>query len=167
MEQALSNVSPEALRGAMRLWATGVTIVTAKLDGYCHGMTVSSFTSISLDPPLVMVSLEYSTRTHDMVAETGFFGITILSEGQQAISERFAGRLSDSQDRFTGLDTFTMETGAPFVVGGLAFMDCQVTSRIEAGGHTLFIAQVVATRFITDHDKPIIYFNRSYRHLCS
>jgi flavin reductase (DIM6/NTAB) family NADH-FMN oxidoreductase RutF len=167
VEQALSNVSPEALRGAMRLWATGVTVVTTKLDGYFHGMTVSSFTSISLDPPLVMVSLEHSTRTHDMVAQTGFFGITILSEGQQAISERFAGRFSDSQDRFAGLETFTMETGAPFVAGGLAFMDSQITSRIEAGSHTLFIAQVVATRFITDHGNPIIYFNRSYRHLCS
>jgi flavin reductase (DIM6/NTAB) family NADH-FMN oxidoreductase RutF len=167
VEQALSNVSPEALRGAMRLWATGVSVVTTILDGSCHGMTVSSFTSISLDPPLVMVSLEHSTRTHDMVAQTGIFGITILSEGQQAISERFAGRLSDSQDRFAGLETFTMETGAPFVAGGLAFMDSQVTSRIEAGSHTLFIARVVATRFITDHENPIIYFNRSYHHLYS
>jgi flavin reductase (DIM6/NTAB) family NADH-FMN oxidoreductase RutF len=167
VEQALSNVSPEALRGAMRLWVTGVIIVSTKLNGYCHGMTVSSFTSISLEPPLVMVSLEHSTRTHDMVAQTGFFGVTILSEGQQAISERFAGRSTDSQDRFTGLETFTMETGAPFVAGGLAFMDSQVTSRIEAGSHTLFIARVVATRFITDHENPIVYFNRSYHHLCS
>jgi flavin reductase (DIM6/NTAB) family NADH-FMN oxidoreductase RutF len=166
VEQALSNVSPEALRGAMRLWATGVTVVTTKLNGIWHGMTVSSFTSISLDPPLIMISLEHSTRTHDMVMQTGFFGVTILSEGQTAISERFAGRLSDSLDRFAGLDTFTMETGAPFIAGGLAFMDSQVSSRVEAGSHTLFIARVVATRFIADHESPIVYFNRAYHHLC-
>lgn len=166
MEQALSNVDPEALRGAMRLWATGVTVVTTELNGIWHGMTVSSFTSISLDPPLLMVSLEHGTRTHEMVEQAGFFGVTILSEGQQAISQRFAGQFVESNDRFTGLETFTMETGAPFIVGGLAYMDSQVTSRLVAGGHTLFIARVVATRFITDHERPIVYFNRAYHRLC-
>ena len=167
VEQALSNVNPEALRGAMRLWATGVTIVTTTLDGVWHGMTVSSFTSISLDPPLVMVSLEHGTRTLDMLEQSGLFGITILSEGQQAISERFAGRLSESEDRFDNLDVFTLETGAPFVAGGLAFMDNLVSSKIDAGTHTLFIARVIATRFTTDYERPIVYFNRAYRHLCS
>jgi flavin reductase (DIM6/NTAB) family NADH-FMN oxidoreductase RutF len=165
VEQALSNVDPEALRGAMRLWATGVTIVTTRLNGYWHGMTVSSFTSISLDPPLLMVSLEHGTRTHDMVEQAGFFGVTILSEGQQAISQRFAGQSAESRDRFADLETFTMETGAPFIAGGLAFMDSQVASRVVAGSHTLFIARVVATRFITDHERPIVYFNRAYHHL--
>ncbi len=114
-----------------------------------------------------MVSLEHSTRTHDMVAQTGFFGVTILSEGQKAISERFAGRLSETQDRFADLEVFTMETGAPFIAGGLAFLDSQVSSRVVAGSHTLFIARVVATRFITDHESPVVYFNRAYHHLCS
>jgi flavin reductase (DIM6/NTAB) family NADH-FMN oxidoreductase RutF len=167
VEQALSDVNPEALRGAMRLWATGVTIVTTKVNGIWHGMTVSSFTSISLDPPLVMVSLEHGTRTYGMVAQAGLFGVTILSKDQQAISERFAGRSSDSQDRFAGLEVFTMETGAPFISGGLAYLDNLVSSSIDAGSHTLFIARVVATRFVTDHEHPMIYFNRSYHHLCS
>jgi flavin reductase (DIM6/NTAB) family NADH-FMN oxidoreductase RutF len=167
VERALSNVSPDALRGAMRLWATGVTIVTTKLNGDWHGMTVSSFTSISLDPPLLMVSLEHGTRTHDMVKQAGFFGVTILSEGQQVISQRFAGQLAESRDRFADLEVFTMETGAPFIVGGLAFMDNQVASRVVAGSHTLFIARVVATRFIPDNERPIVYFNRAYHHLCS
>jgi flavin reductase (DIM6/NTAB) family NADH-FMN oxidoreductase RutF len=166
VEQALSNVSPEALRGAMRLWATGVTIVTTTLNGNWHGMTVNAFTSISLDPPLVMVSLEHGTRTRDMVEQAGIFGITILSESQQAISERFAGRLIEGQDRFANMETFTLETGAPFIVGGLAFMDAMVSSRMDAGSHTLYIARVVATRFITDHPSPIVYYNRDYHHLC-
>lgn len=166
MEQVLSNVNPEALRRAMRLWSTGVTIVTTTLNGVRHGMTVNSFTSISLDPPLVMVSLEHGARTHAMVEQTGFFGVTILGEGQQAISERFAGRYSELEDRFANLEVFTLETGAPFVAGGLAFIDSQVSSRVDAGTHTLYIGRVIATRYITDHERPIIYFNRDYHHLC-
>ena len=84
------TVSPDELRYAMRRWTTGVTVVTAQHDGIRHGMTVSTFTSLSLEPPFVMVSLERSTRTHDLVVQAGAFGVTILADNQQPISDSFA-----------------------------------------------------------------------------
>ncbi|MDH3943207.1 MAG: flavin reductase family protein, partial [Anaerolineae bacterium] len=83
------------LRAAMRRWATGVSIVSTKLDESIHGMTVNSFTSISIDPALITVALEKTTRTHEMIMQSRIFGVTILTGEQQDISDRFAGRLPD------------------------------------------------------------------------
>jgi flavin reductase (DIM6/NTAB) family NADH-FMN oxidoreductase RutF len=162
------TVSPEDLRSVMRRWVTGVTVVTTQYEGVRHGMTVNSFTSISLEPPLILVSLERTTRTHKMVKASGYFGVTILSENQQKISDCFAGRHTEHQDRFEGLTTLSIKSGIPFISGGLAFFDCRVVSTYDAGTHTLFIAEVLAVAAGQDsHDKskPLIYYNRDYREL--
>ena len=156
-------VKPEDLRCAMRQWATGVSVVSAQHDGQRHGMTVNSFTSISLDPPLVLVSLERVTRTHDMVGEAGSFAVTILRHDQREISDTFAGRLTEQSDRFAGLETFTLQTGAPLITGGIAHFDCQVVATYEAGTHTVFIGQVVALN--CDTGDPLLYYNRDYHQL--
>lgn len=152
------------LRSAMRAWTTGVAIVTAEHGGKRHGMTVSSFTSISLDPPLVVISLSTGSHTHDLVQQAGAFGVSVLAASQQHISERFAGKLRSDEDRMEGLKTETFVTGAPFIEGGLAFLDCRVIQAIEAGMNTLFIAEVVAIRG-DDHDAPLVYHDRQYRRL--
>lgn len=157
-------VLPDELRSAMRQWATGVSIVTTSVDDISHGMTVNSLTSISLDPPYVMVSLEQSTRTHRMVKTSGFYAVTILSAGQQQISDCFAGRHTEHEDRFSGVETFTIQTGAPFITGGLVFLDCVVVSTIDAATHTLFIGEVVALKYGQPGD-PLLYYNRNYRWL--
>ncbi len=153
----------ESLRQAMRHWATGVTVVTTVHQGRRHGMTVSSFTSVSLDPPLVLVALQRDTRTRTMVAAAGVFAVTVLSQGHQAISNRFAG-WEESVDRFAGLETFTLVTGAPLLRDGEAWLDCRVSQRVEAGTHTVFIGEVVDARFAETFD-PLLYFNRAYRRL--
>jgi flavin reductase (DIM6/NTAB) family NADH-FMN oxidoreductase RutF len=164
----ISNTTPaervEQLRAAMRAWTTGVAVVTAAHQGEQHGMTVSSFTSISLDPPLVVISLQAASHTHELVTRAAAFGVTILSAGQQDLSERFAGRADDGGDRLDGLQTETFLTGAPFLKGGLAFLDCRVTQAIPVGMNTLFIAEVVAVRG-DDHDAPLVYHDRTYRRL--
>lgn len=166
MERSELDVNPHDLRLAMRLWATGVTIVTSKVKEVQHGMTVSSFTSVSLDPPTVLISLEKSTRTHELVQESGIFGVTILGSGQREISDRFAGRQTEFQDRFLGVDIFTLETGVPLLVDGLASFDCRVVSAYEVGSHTIFIGDVLASQIKMNESKPLIYFNRNYRILC-
>ena len=88
----MTHIEPEQVRHAMRAWASGVTIVTAAHKNEQHGMTVSSFASVSLDPPLLMVALQKTTRTSGLVSRAQAFGVTILSAGQREISERFAGR---------------------------------------------------------------------------
>lgn len=157
-------VDPHTLRRAMRRWPSGVTVVTSRHQDDRHGMTVSSFSSISLTPPLVLVSLERGTRTHQIVRESGIFGVTILTLDQHAISNRFAGRETETEDRFAGLEVHTLETGAPLLEGGLVCLDCQVDSILDYGTHAIVVGEVVAVR-IDDSGEPLLYFNREYRRL--
>ncbi|MEK6751455.1 MAG: flavin reductase family protein [Chloroflexota bacterium] len=155
------TLDAESLRSAMRAWSAGVTVVTATHAGQKHGMTVNSFTSISLAPALITVSLQQSTRTHEMVMASRAFGLTILSAGQSKISDIFAGRFPEIVDRFAGLETETRVTGSPLIVGGLAWLDCRVVETFDAGLNTLFIAEVVATRG-SGEGQPLVYHNRKY-----
>ncbi len=154
----------DGLRAAMRAWTSGVTIVTASYGGEKHGMTVSSFTSISLDPPLIIISLQAVSRTHELVSKSQTFGVTILAADQKELSERFAGRAEESGDRLDGLETETFITGAPFIKGGLAYLDCRVTQNIQSGMNTIFVAEVVAARG-DNHEHPLVYHDRQYRTL--
>ncbi len=158
-------VEPALLRSAMRQWVTGVTIVSSRWQSEYHGMTVSSFTSISLDPPLICVSLAGDTRTHRLVEASNIFGVTLLNENQQEISDRFAGRIADSQDRFSGLQIFSLLTGAPFLMDGLAWLDCEVFNKIIAGNNTVFIGRVVAVQ-LGQPNQPLLYYDRDYRNIC-
>jgi flavin reductase (DIM6/NTAB) family NADH-FMN oxidoreductase RutF len=164
MLAAPSSEGSDDLRAAMRAWTTGVAIVTVAHQGRQHGMTVSSFTSISLEPPLIVISLSHGSQTHDLIRLAGAFGVTILAASQQGLSERFADKHTRDTDRLAGLQTETFVSGAPFIKGGLAFLDCKVTQTIDAGMNTLFIAQVTVVRG-ADHDAPLVYHDRAYRRL--
>lgn len=158
------TLDPEQLRMAMRAWTTGITIVTAVHDGDRHGMTVSSFTSISLEPAMITISLQGPSRTCDLVTRSGAFGLTILSAEQQELSDLFAGRRAEGVDRFAGLEIETLVTGSPLIKGGLAWLDCRVAYRYDAGMNALFIGEVVAARG-SGAGTPLIYHNRGYWHL--
>jgi flavin reductase (DIM6/NTAB) family NADH-FMN oxidoreductase RutF len=127
-------------------------------------MTVSSFTSISIDPPVIVISLQTASRTHDIVAKAGAFGVTILAAGQQVLSEQFASHQAAMSERLDGLEVETLVTGAPLIKGGLAYLDCRVTQSIPSGANTLFIAEVLAVRG-DDHDAPLVYHDRTYHRL--
>jgi flavin reductase (DIM6/NTAB) family NADH-FMN oxidoreductase RutF len=157
------TLDPEQLRLAMRAWSSGVTVVTAAHDGEQHGMTASSFTSVSLEPPLVIISLHTESRTHRLVHAANAFAVSILSADQRALSDRFAGR-TDDEDRFIGLDTETLVTGAPAIKNALARLDCRVIQVISAGMNTIFLAKVVAARSGGD-GLPLVYHDRRYWNL--
>lgn len=146
----------------MRQWATGVTLVTAQDGGGPHGMTVSSFTSLSLEPPLILVSLERGSRTHKIVSDVGRFAVVLLHAGQQAIAERFAGGIPDSRTRFDGLPYRLSAGGSPILDDALAYLDCRVVDSHVAGTHTIFIGEVLGGADSGDRS-PLLYFNRSYR----
>lgn len=160
-DKPVTMLDPEQLRGAMRAWSAGVTVVAAAFQGARHGMTVNSFSSISLDPPWITIALKAATRTHELVSRARTFGITVLTEDQADLSDRFAGRVEGLADRFDGLLTETLVTGSPFIVGGLAWMDCRVVHTFDAGENTLFIGEVVAARG-EGAGRPLIYHNRVY-----
>jgi flavin reductase (DIM6/NTAB) family NADH-FMN oxidoreductase RutF len=157
-------IEPDELRRVMRQWATGVTLVTCAQGEERQGMTVSSFTSVSLTPPMVLVSLEIRSATHALIARAGSFAISILAEHQQALSDRFAGRDPSVSNRFLGSSWKTSEHGHPIPQGALASLDCRVSSTHPGGTHTLFLAEVLASSGLNE-GKPLLYFDRSYRQL--
>jgi flavin reductase (DIM6/NTAB) family NADH-FMN oxidoreductase RutF len=152
----------DQLRQAMRFWATGVTIVTSSHEGLKHGMTVSSFTSVSLQPPQVLISLAQNTRTHDLIMRSHHFGISILDSSQIELSDRFAGRMADDLDRMAGVETIQLVSNTPLLKQGLVQLDCHVLTTIDSGTHTIFIGEVLSAQSVQAGD-PLLYFNRGYQ----
>jgi len=155
------TLDPEQLRYAMRAWTTGVTVVTATHDGQQYGMTVNSFTSISLDPPLVSLALKKLTHTHELVEKSGEFSVTILASDQKELSDRFAGKHPEIKNRFEGVSTETLVLNAPLLKGGMAYFNCRVVNSIPLGENTLFVAEVVAAQG-DETGEPLAYHNRVY-----
>ncbi len=157
-------IDEHAFRLTMRNWATGVTIVTSEFESDSHGMTVSSFTSVSAVPPVICVSLNKQARTHQLVEKSGVFAVSILEETQGAISDCFAGRIPEEGNRFSGLDTFFLETKAPMISGAIAFFDCKVIQKTSFGQNTVFFGEVLALKTI-EEGRPLLYSNRTYQSL--
>ncbi len=158
------TVDPNALRVTMRQWATGVTIVTTVADNVRAGMTVSSFTSVSLEPPTVLVCLNKQSFPHDLVLRSGIFAISMLGIGQETLSNRFAGLDQSVTDRFEGLNLITAETGAPLLPGAVAWLDCIVKSTHDTSTHTIFLGEVVFAGCDPER-APLVYYNRGYHAL--
>src|SRR5256885_7092983 len=115
------SVDDALFKLAMSHFASGVTVVTTSHDGKLFGMTVASFASLSLHPPLVLVCIEHAVKTHDAIIAAKKFGVSILSSTQTEISSKFASR---SDDRFAGVETFTGALDGPLITGGLTPIDC-------------------------------------------
>lgn len=154
-------IPPNEMRRVMRQWASGVTLVTTAEGSQPHGMTVSSFASVSLEPPYILVSLENSTRTNELVRRTHHFAVAILSEEQRTLSDQFAGRLGDDDDRFEGVNFFTTDLGNPIPDGCLAFMDCKVSANYKLGTHTVFVGSVESSDVLSE-GSPLLYYNQGY-----
>ena len=155
------TLDPEKLRRAMRAWTTGVAIITSIYQDQQYGMTVNSFTSISLDPPLVSVALKQLTHTHELVVKSGMFSVTILSDAQKELSDRFAGKLPNVTNRFDGVQTETISLDSPVFKDGMAYFDCRVIHSIPVGENTLFVAEVLDARG-EGEGEPLVYHNRVY-----
>jgi flavin reductase (DIM6/NTAB) family NADH-FMN oxidoreductase RutF len=125
-------------------------------------MTVNSFVSISIEPPLVTVTMAINTRTCALVRESGVFAVTILTREQQHLAELFAGRISEEDDRMAGLDSFDLLTGAPFISGGAAFFDCRVVHQYDMPTSILFIAEVLTAELGSSDLPPLLYYNRAF-----
>lgn len=145
----------------MRAWTTSVAVVTAMHDGQRYGMTVNSFNSVSLEPPVISVTLKRLTHTHDLVEKSGEFAMTLLSSTQKELSDRFSGKIPDIKDRFEGVQTEKLSNDAPILKDGIAFFNCRVIRSIPVGENTLFIAEVIAARGEGEGD-PLVYHNRVF-----
>ena len=157
------SITAEELREVMRNWTTGVAIVSSEYQGNFHGMTVNSFTSVSVSPPIVIVSLDNQTRTCELVKSSHGFGLTILSSDQKEISDLFAGKVPEHEDRFAGVEFFFLDSLYPLISGGLAWMDCAIINEVSLETSTLFIAEVLTAEI--GSGEPLVHHNRDYYRL--
>ena len=153
---------PRTLRDALGCFATGVTVVTT-LDeaGQPVGLTANSFSSVSLDPPLILFCLARSSSNLERFQRAAHFAINVLHIGQQPMSGAFA---RSSAERFDGVAWETWDTGAPILSGSLASFECATHQVVEAGDHLVFIGRVTRARFEPRRD-PLLYFRGRYRRL--
>jgi flavin reductase (DIM6/NTAB) family NADH-FMN oxidoreductase RutF len=152
-------IDTRAFRRACAKYATGVTITTLiGTDGAPHGLTVNSFASVSLAPPLVLVCIDYASHVLPHFRAATHYGVNVLAEEQQELSNRFAQR---GVDRFLGVTWDKGETGVPLLPGSLAHFECAIRNVVEAGDHAIFIAEVV--KFDLADGPSLLYFDGGYR----
>jgi flavin reductase (DIM6/NTAB) family NADH-FMN oxidoreductase RutF len=157
-------VDGEHFRTVLGSWATGVTIVTSRHGDHVHGMTVSAFSSVSLDPPLVLVCADRSSNTNQLIQRSRVFTVSILEQGQEELSNRFASKKYEDV-RFDGLKCDDGATGCPHIPGAFATLDCRVSEVVDAGDHSVFIGLVEAAE--TSDADPLLYYRGAYRKLAS
>lgn len=163
----LRPIEAQDYREVLTRFATGVTVVTTLEetdDGpQPWGTTVNSFTGISLDPPLVMVSIGRERSIHPIIERTGRFGVNILAENSQEISDCFAGAPSTlPREAFCNADYSLGRAGLPVLDQAIAYLSCDVDRIIEAGDHTMYLGQVIETACRDDIGWPLLYFRRRY-----
>src|ERR1700739_248127 len=149
-------------RKAMGCFATGVTIIHLDLDDEIHGMTGNAFASVSLDPMLVLVCVDHSTRTHAHLHAKKRFGINVLAEDQRQISEYYARpeRAHDQAETEVGAKFDRTSQGTPILHGSLAYLECRLHTAQVAGDHTIFIAEVEDV--IVREGDPLLFFRGKY-----
>jgi flavin reductase (DIM6/NTAB) family NADH-FMN oxidoreductase RutF len=153
-----SSFDSRAFRNALGLFATGVTIMTALDDGNPHGMTANAFVSVSLDPPLVLISVDHRSNMHRILQKVDRYGVSMLAEHQEPISNHFADQPQE------GLEVpFISQDGVPLVDEALAYFVVRVTDAHVAGDHTLYIGEV--EHFASHLGQPLLFYGGKYRRL--
>ncbi|MFF3883662.1 flavin reductase [Streptomyces sp. NPDC001914] len=157
-------VDETTFRQVLSRWPSGVGIVTTAGDDGWHGMTASSFSSVSLAPPLVLVCLDRTIRSHDLLARNGVFAVNVLGRDHLALGRRFAGMEPEVTDRFAAGDWIPGATGSPLLTDSAAWVDCRVIQRYPGGDHTIFLGEVVAAG-VPRITSPLLFHSRSWGQL--
>jgi len=161
-----SSVTADAFRLTMGRFATGVTVVTTLDRERPQGITVNALSSVSLEPPLVLVALDRRRFITPTVRSTGRYAVNVLGADQQALSDCFAGAdVTPDRDAFCGAAWSPGVTALPLLDGALAALECTVVETFSAGDHDLFVARVDALHELAPEGEPLIYCRRRYRRL--
>ncbi|MEU0671728.1 flavin reductase family protein [Streptomyces sp. NPDC006172] len=156
--QETRPVEPTSLRRVCGLFTTGVTVITTGPDGDADGTTVNSFTSVSLDPPLVLFCLHRQSRLHTLLEQSGGFTVNFLSGRQQSLARYFAGRRPSA---FDGVPHHFTEDGLPVLSEALAYLTCTTIDMHTAGDHDIVIGEVVELGVPEHGQEPLIFFDGS------
>lgn len=157
-EDERSNMDQQLFRKAMSMFATGITVVSIYDEKQPIGMTVNAFMSVSLDPMLIAVSIDESATMYDQLNEATNFGVSILNDKQEELSQYFA-RLKDTEEEVSFID----QNGVPVLKNSLATISCEVFQKVKAGDHLIYIAKV--TDIAVNGGEPVLYFGSNYRYL--
>lgn len=161
----MPSVHPDDFKGALGSWAAGVTVVTTKHNGLVYGITVSSFSSLSMDPTLIIVCLQNSNHLARLVTESQSFAVSILADDQQSVSNYFSISGRDPAPAFDSqIETVEWHTGAPIIANALAHLDCELQEALSGGDHTIAVGRVLGAAYRPEA-RPLLYFRRSYRSL--
>lgn len=152
------KIDQKDFRNTLGRFATGVTVVTTQHEGQIHGITVNAFMSVSLDPPLVLVSIDKKAKAHETLAETSHYGVSLLQAEQEVLSNHFAGWSVD------GLEIpYSFVNNFPLIDGAVGNLICRIVNRVDAGDHTLQIGEVEYLNW--QDDAPLLYYAGKYGRL--
>ena len=156
-------IAPDDFRKVLGHFASGVTVLTTcDADTRPTGLTASAFSSVSLDPPLVLICVDHKSQSYPAIKERGCFAVNILIVEQQAISRKFA---SSRLDKFEGVPHVISDLGLPLIEGAIAQLECTTVSAHVAGDHTIFVGRVERARVASG--EPLLYFCGQYDRLAS
>lgn len=159
------TVSADDFKKALQLWASGVTVVTTSSEKFgTQGMTVTAFSSVSANPPQILVCINESADTGEGIEESQCFAVNILSSEQQEVSNQFSGGCSQ-QERFENTNWSTACTGAPILNESLMSLDCRVVQKVHAGTHWIIIGEI--KECVCRSGEPLLYCRGGYRQLAS
>jgi flavin reductase len=154
-----------ALRAMMGRFATGVTVVAARHGPLLAGMTANAVASISLDPPLLMASINRNSETHAAILGSNSFAVSVLSADQQAIAICFALPTTAAKlQRFCDVPWHEAETGSPILEGAIAYFDCRLTESHPVGTHSIFIGEIVSAGY-EEAGEPLLWYGSRYRRM--
>ena len=154
-------INNQDFRAALGRFASGVTVVTTTdAAGKLHGITVSSFCSVSLEPPMVLICIEKTTASHYAFEESEIFVVNILNEAQADVSQKFA---APYLDKFDGVDFTIGELGAPVLGNALVNLECRLRHSLNGGDHSIFVGEVESVK--VNDGLPLVYFRGAYREL--
>ncbi|OUZ12782.1 reductase [Aeromicrobium sp. PE09-221] len=155
-------VDPSAFRGALSRFASGVTVISTVVDGVDHAMTASAFTSVSLDPPLVLVCVDHRNRFHEAVTRARVWGVSILAEEGREDSAWFAHRGRELDTQFEEVKHHRGSTGVVLLDASLAWLECETAETTVTGDHTILFGRVVDARVNEGPDDPLLYYRSHY-----
>ena len=155
------NIEPSAFRQALGHFASGVTIITTQHQGQLHGTTVSSFCSLSLQPPLILVCMDLNATLHDLVIENEVFAVNILAEHAERLSRQFARRIPD---KFTGVNYKLGQSGLPLLDDAVTSLECRLVTRYPGGDHSIFVGEVISITIRPEY-QPLLYYRSTYNRL--
>jgi len=160
------SIDADTYRKIIGTFATGVTVVTTVVDGKFHGLTANAVTSVSLDPLLLLVCVDNGATACAQMRRSSAFGVSILSEDQEAVSNLFAKSGDPEKANLRGVAYRVGATGVPLIEGAIATLECERSEVLDGGDHTIFLGRVVAG-VISSDQPPLLYYRGGYRQLAS